>query len=150
MVWPHGKTRTVVLSGSGIGGQTADIGRFRIYVERRQGSGVGNPNETLIIVYRYTKHKAGSKKTRLDMIVGICRTNVLDVHAYALNNRNDPIPLFHSLAQMSKEAAEKKKGACRLHSCTTQSAHRQDYPAFPSFLLLSRIERWSAHAESRC
>src|SRR5258707_12782504 len=33
------------------------------------------------------------------MIVGICRTNVLDVHAYTLNNRNDPIPLFHSLAQ---------------------------------------------------
>ena len=109
MVWPHGKTCTAVLSSSGISGQTADSGGFRIYVERRQGSGVGNPNETLIIVYRYTKHKAGSKKTRLDMIVGICRTDVLNVHAYALNNRNDPIPLFHSLAQMSKEAAEKKE-----------------------------------------
>ena len=39
---------------------------------------------------------------------------MLDVHAYTLNNRNDPIPLFHSLAQMGKGAAEKKKGGVSL------------------------------------
>ena len=36
---------------------------------------------------------------------------MLNVHAYALNNRNDPVPLFHGLASFSQELRRHKNVA---------------------------------------